>query len=438
MTSWSQPSADSATIFDTPGHLQATQHYSTAILGPCVLGWAGQLMLYGMVVAWTSDYVKSDLYRRDPPRRRVMLFSVVGLSTMQAAFNLYLLWFWTTSQARAAEDLIRPTYPDALQPLSSLTMAPIVQSFLAKRAIKLLHAPWAKWLSTVFFGVIIVCEFIAALYNVIISILFHQGQLEGALLKAAQFNSITGAWLWCAAICDVGVTVLLCVVLHKRIAGFNSQTDTLLQKLSKLAIQSASYTAVLAVLGAILAYAVPNDNLTYSSIPYPFWYLLPSCYPIALLTALSSRAIFAQSASSANETNKVTNALSGAPHTAAGGLDFASPRTAAFSPGGDRRSRFFDTVGLGLSSKQHRRQNSSSSPAGRLRPADGITVEKRTTICFDSDDDDDPISPVPYRMRVGLPQPQPETPDLERGREEEEEYGMKEITGKSTRKEVWE
>ncbi|GAA6019374.1 hypothetical protein JCM10207_001276 [Rhodosporidiobolus poonsookiae] len=285
-------SSNIAATFDTRfNQTLASQAYSDAVLGPCVFGWAGQLALWGMVVGWTGAYVRSDLFKRDPPRRRLLLLVVVALCTMQAGFNLELLYYWTTSQARAAADLVRPTIPDALQPLSVSLLGPLVQGFLAKRAIGLLVSRTARWIAYVLFSIVIVCEFVAAIFNIAISLLFHKDELSGILLQWATYNLASGIWLWFAAAADVGVTVLLVVVLRKRIAGFNSVTDFKLRALCWMAIQSASYTAVLAVSAAVIAYSVPADNLLYSSVPYPLWYLISACYPLALLTALNSRLI---------------------------------------------------------------------------------------------------------------------------------------------------
>jgi hypothetical protein len=70
---------------------------------------------------------------------------------------------------------------DALQPLSTAILGPLVQAFLAKRAIRvrssfsslfdpclpfclqLLHARWAKWTATIGFSIVITCEAVAAI-----------------------------------------------------------------------------------------------------------------------------------------------------------------------------------------------------------------------------------------------------------------------------------
>ncbi|GAA5898349.1 hypothetical protein JCM6882_000134 [Rhodosporidiobolus microsporus] len=268
----------------------ASEEFSIAILGPSVMGWAGQIALWGMVVAWAGDYFRSELFKRDPPRRKAILIFAVTLCTLQTGCNFYLLFKWSTHQERDAYVILEPSRVNALQPLSAGLLGATVQSFLASRAIGLLTKRWSKRLATAFFTVSIFLELFFSLFNVVLNQLFHDGMLSDTLIKLVTYSAISGIWLWFAAITDVGVTVVLCVVLRKRIAGFNESTDNKLRTLCWLAVQSASYTAVFALAGAISAYATPF-NLLYSSIPFAFWYLLPSCYVLALITALCSRLI---------------------------------------------------------------------------------------------------------------------------------------------------
>ncbi|GAA5822295.1 hypothetical protein JCM11251_006293 [Rhodosporidiobolus azoricus] len=419
----------------------ASQDYATAVLGPCVIGWAGQILLAGVVLGWAERYFSTDLYRRDTLRHKVMLFFALALCLMQSGFNFSLLWYWTTSQDRAAADLVRPTVPDALQPLSVSLLGPLVQCFLAKRAIRLLVARWAKVAATIFFGVVIVLEFVAAIFNVAISLEFHKGRLRGVLLRLATYNLATGIWLWLAAAADVGVTVLLCVVLRKRIAGFNQSTDKKLRALCRLAVQSASYTSVLAVGGAIAAYSAPQNNLLFSSVPYPLWYLLPSCYPIALLTALSSRQIFASSDSSAYAAGTPTlangNSVSLRPHyngDYSPDLD-ATRMSPQMGRGEKRRSRLFGGGGGGT------RRDRFGTATG------AIQVDKHVSVMVESEcgsAEEYPLAPLDNGVAVPFPAARstasPNRRRLNPDDEDDDEsaYRAQIITGRSDRKEIWE
>ncbi|GAA6031334.1 hypothetical protein JCM8097_005606 [Rhodosporidiobolus ruineniae] len=417
----------------------ASQQYSTGVLGPCVLGWSLQIALWGATLAWAASYVRSDLFKRDPLRRKLLLLAAVGLCTTQAVLNFCLLFYWTTTQQRAAEDLVRPTVLDALQPLSVAFLGPMVQAFLAKRAIRLLVARWAKWTATILFSVVIALEFIAAVFNVIISLFFHEGKLQGVLLRLATFNLASGIWLWFAAIADVGVTALLIVVLRKRIAGFNPKTDGILRALSWLAIQSASYTAFFAVAGAIAAYSAPQSYLA-SSAPYPLWYVLAGLYPIALLTTLSSRSVFAKSSSNCAASHHCLGGREPAPRT------IHLPQSTTSGHGQDSFSKAEKRTSwlVGRGSQRDRDICTARGGLGGF-----ITVEKDVHVHVDDDEggvcgDRGCAEEEKGVQLLSMPVAAARRKGRGRGDERDLEAGIGEdsqvvtITGKSDRREVWE
>jgi len=53
------------THYDTLERTIASQQYATAILLPCALGWTGQLLLTGVVVALFVQYLRTEMYERD-------------------------------------------------------------------------------------------------------------------------------------------------------------------------------------------------------------------------------------------------------------------------------------------------------------------------------------------------------------------------------------
>lgn len=102
--------------------------------------------------------MRSDLFKRDSRRMRLLLLWAVGVCTMQAAFNMYLIIHCTfrsaivlessvfvvltllpfvagsCTQGRGAEIILAPSQINALQPLSCLLVGVPVQVLLASRA----------------------------------------------------------------------------------------------------------------------------------------------------------------------------------------------------------------------------------------------------------------------------------------------------------------
>lgn len=190
---------------------------------------------------------------------------------------------------------------------------------------------------------------------------------------------------------DVLISVLLIVLLRKRIeTAFFDQTFSLIRRIISLSVMSASYTAVLAAVAAIIAYAAPADDLLLSSVvrrlllprfqdqecsplrisqPYAsvsvqppcspphlttvlfacrFWYLLPSLYAIALLNTLSSRSVFSTGSSNSGPSTALKTRLT-TRHP--NGLTFDLP-TSPTAAGAHKRANqdpsrsFFDAVDL--------------------------------------------------------------------------------------------
>ncbi|GAA6031328.1 hypothetical protein JCM8097_005604 [Rhodosporidiobolus ruineniae] len=374
--------SDPATYNTLLDQTLASEDYSRWILGPSVIGWVGQIALWGMAAGWAGDYMRSDLFRRDTPRRRALLVYVLLICTAQAAFNFYLTFHWTTTQHRDAEIMLAPSRINSLQPLTVGFVGVPVQAFLASRSINLLQARWAKRLAKAFFSLVIFLEAASIIFNFVLNTLFHDDKLHGSLL----------IWLWLAAITDVSITILLIVVLRKRIAGFNASTDQKLRALSWLAVQSASYTAFFALTAAILAYATPPDDLRYTSLPFAAWYNLTSSYVLSLLTALCSRLILGGGTSR------------GAPTLTLAG---AGPLNPLFHSDGDQlRGRSPSPAGF-FNNNNGRGASPLPSPAlvggggmGEKSPfvgrGNGVHIDEHVSIFVESADPDDEL--VPTRM----------------------------------------
>lgn len=67
-------------------------------------------------------------------------------------------------------------------------------------------------------------------------------------------------WLWASATADIALSIALYVNLRSRIAGFNMKTDHAIQSLINVALKTASYTAVVALAGAITSVGIPFDS----------------------------------------------------------------------------------------------------------------------------------------------------------------------------------
>ncbi|GAA5860026.1 hypothetical protein JCM8547_003063 [Rhodosporidiobolus lusitaniae] len=358
----------------------ASEEFARHILGPHLMGWIIQIALWGAATAGALDYARSELWHRDPFRRKILLGWVYSWCTLQAAFNMFLLFHWITTQGRDSSSILKPSVINALQPLTTGATAVPVQGFLARRATGLLRHQWSRWLAYVGFSLLLVIQVIFAIFNVVLNYLSHADKLSGELYKLVTFNIVQGIWLWAAAVADVGVTVVLVVVLRKRMAGFLAETDSMLKRLAALAIQSAAYTAILAATAAIASYAIGTDTLMYSAVPFSFWYLLPSCYALALLTAYSSRLILSNP--SANSHSSPIGVPLHRFHPNGALTDFSASAAPASCTCGARQSRLVTGPGGGAGIRRSLREKTTAGLGARS----GIRVQEEVSVVVEGEE----------------------------------------------------
>lgn len=118
------------------------------------------------------------------------------------------------------------------------------------------------------------------------------------------------AGMWASAATDLAISLSYIWLLRRKLRGGNEVTVSVLKMIGRIILQSASYTAVIACIAAILTSALsqvrshipssshrcfirspPNINfpqtgpMTYD-IPYAFWEPLSVLYPLSLFSTL--------------------------------------------------------------------------------------------------------------------------------------------------------
>lgn len=68
--------------------------------------------------------------------RKALVWTVVTVALAQAGMNVASIAYWMVRQDRDAASLIHPTALDAIQTISIVINAPLVQGFLTMRAAR--------------------------------------------------------------------------------------------------------------------------------------------------------------------------------------------------------------------------------------------------------------------------------------------------------------
>ncbi|KAM0749377.1 hypothetical protein T439DRAFT_48756 [Meredithblackwellia eburnea MCA 4105] len=246
------------------------------------------MILFGVVVNTFWSYLASPLYPRDSVRTKIFVWTVVILDALATAINAWEIYHYGTWQDRTAAALYMVTPTDCLPPIVVGMVAALVQTYLARRAGRMFLQ--RRVLKTIFLcviGVMILVAWVASIGSGIMNLEFTWGTWEEAL--PFTYNNVTGTWLWISAGIDVIITVSLSWTLRKHIAGFNQNTDSMLRRLIRLGMQTAAYTSVFEVCGALFAVVFPPANIATVNVLFAFAFPLSSLYTLSLLATLSSR-----------------------------------------------------------------------------------------------------------------------------------------------------
>ncbi|GAA5881844.1 hypothetical protein JCM16303_006478 [Sporobolomyces ruberrimus] len=257
-----------------------------ALLGPQNAGWQVSFVLFGVYLTLHSDYLRSGAYKRLATPVKIVLWVVFGLVLVYEALAFTDNFRYMIIVERTPQDIILGWWCDFIVSLVAGTIAAIVQSFLTIRASVLIRNRRVKLCFLLVVGVCIISSLTGAILTTATSFMYYNDTISKVSLS---FNQSVAIWLWTGAFVDLAISLCLFITLKQRIGGFNRQTDSLLRKLIVVSLQTAAYTSVLAVAGAVVSLVFKDSNPAFALLHFAFWTPLPPCYAISLYTTLASR-----------------------------------------------------------------------------------------------------------------------------------------------------
>lgn len=84
-------------------------------------------------------------------------------------------------------------------------------------------------------------------------------------LLPLTYNVLVLIWFCLGAAIDLVLTATLIVCLRRSVLGFNPNTDGAIKRIMRVALQTASYTSLLSVTGAVMA-ALPPQPRTINAV----------------------------------------------------------------------------------------------------------------------------------------------------------------------------
>ncbi|GAA5903318.1 hypothetical protein JCM6882_008134 [Rhodosporidiobolus microsporus] len=267
--------------------LPATNAQSAATLGPCAIGWEAALLLYGVYLVVHTQYVRSAAYSRIRWQVKTVLWAVCFFLTAHTGLMVAELTFWTTNSTHRKYGHVLTGFRfESFPPLAAGLVAAPVQTLLMLRTASLLKNSALRWTFLIWTSLAILFGLTSAILACAVNLYYFEH--GGVNVPGLSWSRAMAMLLWANASTDVLVFILLTMTLKHRIAGFDPNMDGLVTRLVVSGLQTAIYTAVFSVAGAVLS-AIFGDWSVYGSVAYAFWSQLPACYGISLYTTLSTR-----------------------------------------------------------------------------------------------------------------------------------------------------
>ncbi|KAH8813837.1 hypothetical protein DL96DRAFT_505699 [Flagelloscypha sp. PMI_526] len=240
--------------------------------GPMLVGTFFNLILYGIFVLQAFNYWQT--YKGDHGWLRALVLYLFVAETANSIACIFIPYQPLVLQN--GTDLPLQMLPTALaaDPITSVLISTPVQLFIAYR-MKVISNSWI--LPTIVFVIALAsCGGGLWLGGVVIMI-------KGIPVNGEMETPAT-VWLSASAAADVFITVGLTWSLYRSKTGF-ATTDTMINKIIRLTIQTGLITSLFALLDIILFQALPT-----SSASFTFDFMLSKLYSNSLLSTLNARA----------------------------------------------------------------------------------------------------------------------------------------------------
>ncbi|KAM0756481.1 hypothetical protein T439DRAFT_376662 [Meredithblackwellia eburnea MCA 4105] len=237
--------AEIATYWFTP----VPQPLATALLAPMFLGWSLQLLLNGVAFRMAFAYCAgvAPRFSQDSRTTRFIVCGVTGLLVGCTVISMFQIIKVGSSQERGLGGIWTYTIASVLQPLLMVLISCLVQFSYSQKTVAIIETRVGKWAFTIVVGALMGTSFVTALLGTMKELGYLYGFEEH--LRFVVYDTLA-IWLCTSAAVDIAISTALGILLSGKVEGFRESTDNVLRKLVYLAVETASYTAISAFVGA--------------------------------------------------------------------------------------------------------------------------------------------------------------------------------------------
>ncbi|KAF8326565.1 uncharacterized protein EI90DRAFT_3069705 [Cantharellus anzutake] len=241
------------------------------LAGPLLLGYLFNWGLFGVLCMQVYVYYVS--FPKDSRWIKILVYTLFFIDTLQTALTTHNAWHFLAKGWGDPEALIKPGWSWIAVPLISGIVSCTVQMFFSWRIWKLSE----RWLVSLFISAIAVMQGVcAAICGVWFSII-------NDVTKISSLTTPATIWLAGSAACDVLIAGFMVYLLRKSATGFEG-TDTVINRLTRMTIETGAVTAAAATLELIFYLRWKENNL--HMIPA---LALAKLYTNTLVATLNSR-----------------------------------------------------------------------------------------------------------------------------------------------------
>ncbi|GAA6046655.1 hypothetical protein JCM3770_003099 [Rhodotorula araucariae] len=270
--------------------MSAPQHTATIVMGSCSAGYQAQLLLAGLFFALFATYWSSGELQAHNKWSRIALCVSLFLNAVYTGVVFYEGLDAAISQNRTFFYIANGnTTWNTLSLLNGL-IAGLTEGYLATRAGVLIPSRKMRYAFWLWMACLIALVLAGSAMASATGYLYLFGRADSDL--AIGYNTAAALWLYASAAADLSISAACGYALRSRIAGFNKTTDSLLRRLTFIALRTAAYTTIVSFAGAIMLSIYSDDDLL-GYVSTSMWLPMPGLYGLSLFTfsASSRRAI---------------------------------------------------------------------------------------------------------------------------------------------------
>ncbi|EIM80421.1 uncharacterized protein STEHIDRAFT_172679 [Stereum hirsutum FP-91666 SS1] len=242
------------------------------VLGPLVIASMINTFVYGICIMQLYEYYFACFH--DGWKTTTFVSYLAILDTFAVCLNASLIWYYTVSGFGDITVTASTPWMYNVVPILSVMASCPIQHFLAWR-IKRLTKSW------IIFGIVSAISWASCISGIVASVLALQ---VGQVSNNTNLLPWADTWLAAATACDVSITCMLLVFLTKNRTGFSQKTDSMIEHLIKVSLESAVPVTIFTVCDLAILTTMPTSN-----VHMLFALGMGRVYTNTVLTTLNSR-----------------------------------------------------------------------------------------------------------------------------------------------------